>query len=76
MPLAAAASMTLTLYAAHIVLLNSPLDVLGPFTGYAVQVAVALGFAMLWRRGPLESGVTWLAHRERHRRSASHLMLR
>jgi hypothetical protein len=60
-PLAAAGSMTLTLYTAHIVFMNSPLDEFDPTPGYVVQVVAALLFALVWRRrvgrGPLE-GVT------------------
>lgn len=66
-PLAAAGSMTLTLYTAHIVFMNSPLDVLGAVPGYMLQVVTALLFALVWRRsvgrGPLEMLVTWAAHR-------------
>ena len=58
-PIAAAGSMTLTLYTAHVLFLNSPWDVFQPTTGYLVQVTVALGFAVAWRaavgRGPLEA---------------------
>lgn len=56
--LGAAGGMTLTLYTGHVIFMNSPLDVFGATTGYLVQVAVALGFALGWRaiigRGPLE----------------------
>lgn len=66
-PLAAIGALTLTVYSAHIVFLNSPLDRFGVLTGYLVQVAVAIAFAMAWRRfvgrGPLEWAVTWLAGR-------------
>ncbi len=58
LPLAAAGGMTLTLYSAHILFINSPLDVFGATTGYLLQVAAALAFAVAWRRavgrGPLE----------------------
>lgn len=68
-PLAAAGTMTLTLYTAHIVFLNSPWDRFGSADGYLVQVGAALLFAVVWTtvvgRGPLESGVTWLSHRAR-----------
>jgi uncharacterized membrane protein len=64
-PLAAAGSMTLTLYAAHVVVLNSPLDTFVPTTDFLLQMAVALTFATLWRRlvgrGPLESLVSAVA---------------
>jgi len=68
-PLRAAGSMTLTLYAAHVLFLNSPLDVFGAITGYVVQVLVALVFATLWSQargsGPLESVVTNVSKRAR-----------
>ena len=58
-PIAAAGSMTLTLYTAHVLFLNSPWDVYEATTGYLVQVIVALVFAVAWRaavgRGPLEA---------------------
>jgi len=58
-PLAAAGSMTLTLYTVHVVLLSSSLLPAEPTTSYAVQVAAALVVALLWRRwvrrGPLEA---------------------
>ncbi|MBB3662034.1 putative membrane protein [Prauserella sediminis] len=64
-PLTAVGALTLTVYSAHIVFLNSPLDRFGAVSGYLVQVAVAVAFAMAWRRfvgrGPLEWAVTWLA---------------
>lgn len=60
-PLAAAGSMTLTLYTAHIIFMNSPLDVFGASSGYLFQVVLALLFASAWRaakgRGPLEEVV-------------------
>ena len=66
-PLAAAGSMTLTLYTAHIVFMNSPLDDFDATTGYLVQVVAALLFALVWRqrvgRGPLESLTAWASHR-------------
>jgi len=62
-PLAAAGSMVLTLYTAHVIFLNSPLDVFGATPGYLVQVVAAVTFAAVWRRtrgtGPLEGWVTW-----------------
>jgi uncharacterized membrane protein len=58
-PLAAAGSMTLTLYTVHVVLLSSSLLPAEPTTSYAIQVAAALAVALLWRRwvgrGPLEA---------------------
>ena len=47
-PLAAAGSMTLTLYTAHVVFLNSPLDVYDETPAYLLQVAAALVFALAW----------------------------
>ncbi|WP_347056893.1 heparan-alpha-glucosaminide N-acetyltransferase domain-containing protein [Blastococcus sp. HT6-30] len=58
LPIAAAGGMTLTLYTAHVLFINSPLDSFSATPGYLVQVAVALAFAVAWRqavgRGPLE----------------------
>ncbi|MBV9314389.1 MAG: DUF1624 domain-containing protein [Pseudonocardia sp.] len=63
-PLAAAGGMTLTLYTASVVFMNSPLDDFSPLGGYLLQVTVALLFALAWRytigRGPLETVVTTL----------------
>ena len=81
-PIAAAGSMTLTLYTAHVLFLNSPWDVLGATSGYLLQVIVALGFAIAWRaavgRGPLEalaadaaSAARQAVVRRRHRPEAS-----
>ena len=57
-PLAAAGSMPLTLYSAHVLLLGKT-DVDDPETFYVAQVLVALVAATLWRRfvgrGPLEA---------------------
>jgi hypothetical protein len=64
-PLAAVGALTLTVYTAHVVFLNSPLDEFDPVPGYWVQVLVAALFASGWRlavgRGPLESLVRVLA---------------
>lgn len=64
-PLAAVGALTLTVYTAHLVFLNSPLDQFGPVAGYVVQVVAAVLFAVGWRRavgrGPLESLVRVLA---------------
>ena len=64
-PLAAAGSMTLTLYTAHIVFMNSPLDDFDATPGYLVQAVAALLFALGWRqvvgRGPLETLTAWTA---------------
>ncbi len=61
-PLAAAGSMSLTLFTAHVVFMNSPLDQFDPMGGYLFQVAAFLLFALGWRqavgRGPLETAVT------------------
>jgi hypothetical protein len=65
-PLAAAGSMTLTLYVATVVFLNSPLDQFSPVGGYVFQVVAVLLFAVGWRqavgRGPLETAVTAVAN--------------
>jgi len=64
-PLAAAGSITLTLYAAHVVFMNSPLDQFDAVGGYLFQVVAALLLALGWRqavgRGPLETAVTAIA---------------
>ena len=68
-PLAAAGAMTLTLYTAHIVFMNSPLDVFEPMAGYLLQVVAVLLFGLGWRlavgRGPLETAVTAVAAKTR-----------
>ncbi|MFG1635023.1 heparan-alpha-glucosaminide N-acetyltransferase domain-containing protein [Pseudonocardia alni] len=70
-PLAAAGSMTLTLYLGSILFMNSPLDDLGPWEGYLWQIAVAVGIGLAWRRavgrGPLETVVSAPAHAVRDR---------
>ncbi|WBB68483.1 heparan-alpha-glucosaminide N-acetyltransferase domain-containing protein [Micromonospora sp. WMMD812] len=64
-PLAAAGGMTLTLYTAHIVFINSDLDSSTPVTGFLVQVVVFVVVAAAWwataGRGPLEGLVTALS---------------
>ncbi|WP_206330720.1 hypothetical protein, partial [Modestobacter sp. KNN46-3] len=54
---AAAGSMTLTLYCMHLVMLSAPAVPGGP-TGFLVQVALLVAFALLWSRhharGPFE----------------------
>ncbi|MER5331972.1 heparan-alpha-glucosaminide N-acetyltransferase domain-containing protein [Micromonospora sp. NPDC002717] len=64
-PLAAAGSMTLTLYTAHIVFINSDLDTLEPTAGYVAQVVAITLIATAWwataGRGPLEGLVTLLS---------------
>ncbi|MFJ1763726.1 heparan-alpha-glucosaminide N-acetyltransferase domain-containing protein [Amycolatopsis sp. NPDC088138] len=66
-PLAAAGSMTLTFYTAHIMFLNSDYDVYTSGVGYALQVAGVLVVGLAWRatagKGPLEALVTALATR-------------
>jgi uncharacterized membrane protein YeiB len=68
-PLAAAGGMTLTLYTAHVIYMNSGLDDFAAVPGYILQVIVALLFALAWRkaigRGPLETFTSWVAHRAR-----------
>ncbi|MBB4683439.1 heparan-alpha-glucosaminide N-acetyltransferase domain-containing protein [Amycolatopsis jiangsuensis] len=68
-PLAAAGSMTLTLYTAHIMFINSAYDVYGPGTGYVVQAVAVLLIGLGWRatagRGPLEALVSAVSSRAR-----------
>lgn len=68
-PLAAAGSMTLTLYVGHIWFINSSYDTYGPTTGYLLQVAAAviIGFVVKYTtgRGPLEALTTAAANRAR-----------
>ncbi|MET0191315.1 MAG: hypothetical protein ABW212_20115, partial [Pseudonocardia sediminis] len=70
-PLAAAGSMTLTLYTASILFMNSPLDTFEPVPGYLLQVVAALAFGLVWARlvgrGPVEALVSRLAHAARDR---------
>jgi len=60
-PLAAAGAMTLTLYTAHVVFMNSPLEIFSPTTAFVLQVVAVLLFGVIWRRnvgrGPLETAV-------------------
>jgi uncharacterized membrane protein len=62
-PLAAAGSMTLTLYSLHLLLLSSPV-VPGGMSGFLIQTAVVVAFGLLWSRyhdrGPLEDIVARL----------------
>jgi uncharacterized membrane protein len=62
-PLAAAGSMTLTLYCLHLLMLSSPL-VPGGMRGFLIQTAAVVVFALLWSRhharGPLEDIVARL----------------
>jgi hypothetical protein len=68
-PLAAAGSMTLSLYSAHVLLLGSGRLPEDPVRSWLLQVVLALALATVWRarwtRGPLESGVAVLAGRAR-----------
>ncbi|MFR9806971.1 heparan-alpha-glucosaminide N-acetyltransferase domain-containing protein [Pseudonocardia sp. RS010] len=68
-PLAAVGALTLSVYAVHIVFLNSPLDIFDAVPGYLVQVVVATLGALAWRRavgrGPLESLVRVVARAAR-----------
>ncbi|SDM11866.1 Uncharacterized membrane protein YeiB [Geodermatophilus siccatus] len=68
-PIAAAGGMTLTLYTAHVLFINSPLDVFAATPGYLLQVVAALAFAVAWRRtvgrGPLERLAADAARRAR-----------
>ena len=68
-PLAAAGSMTLTLYVGHIWFINSPYDTYTAATGYLLQVIAALALGLAIRaaagRGPLEALVTAVADRAR-----------
>ncbi|NJC72529.1 DUF1624 domain-containing protein [Planosporangium thailandense] len=68
-PLAAAGSMTLSFYVAHILFINSEYDPYTPGTSYLLQVIVVLLAGLAWRatagRGPLEGLVSALANRAR-----------
>jgi hypothetical protein len=68
-PLAAAGSMTLTFYTAHIMFINSEYDQYDATTAYLLQVAAVLVIGLAWQatagRGPLETLVSALAHRVR-----------
>ncbi|GAB3415205.1 heparan-alpha-glucosaminide N-acetyltransferase domain-containing protein [Flindersiella endophytica] len=67
LPLAAAGSMTLTLYTAHVLIVGTHVLPDDELWSYAVQVAFVVGFALLWRltrrRGPLEQLVAIVAER-------------
>jgi uncharacterized membrane protein YeiB len=70
-PLAAAGAMTLTLYTAHVIVLEATSFLEDhPIQLFFALVYVALSFAALWRqgrrRGPLEAAVTWASARSRH----------
>lgn len=64
-PLAAAGSMTLTLYTSHVMFIDSDYAPDSEITSYLLQVVAATVFALAWRatigRGPLEGLVTTLA---------------
>ncbi|MBV9847459.1 MAG: DUF1624 domain-containing protein [Kutzneria sp.] len=68
-PLAAAGGMTLTLYTAHIMFINSDYDTYDSATSYLLQVAAVLLIGLGWRasagRGPLEALVSALTGRAR-----------
>ncbi len=68
-PLAAAGRMTLTLYALHLIFINSEFDHYSRTTSYAAQTIAALLIGLAWTatagRGPLESLVTAIARRAR-----------
>jgi uncharacterized membrane protein len=68
-PLAAAGSMTLTLYVLHIWFINSPYDTYTPWTGYLLQVLAAITIGTFVKlttgRGPLEAFVTMTANRSK-----------
>lgn len=68
-PLAAAGSMTLTLYSAHVLLLSTPFLPADATRSYVLQVVTVLVIATLWRstgrRGPLEALVAAAAGRAR-----------
>lgn len=68
-PLAAAGSMTLTLYSAHVLLLATPFLPPDPTRSYVLQAVAVLVIATLWRstgrRGPLEALVAAAAGRAR-----------
>jgi hypothetical protein len=68
-PLAAAGAMTLTLYTAHVVFMNSQLEVFEPTTAYIIQVVAVLLVGVIWRqavgRGPLEAAASAVSARSR-----------
>lgn len=68
-PLAAAGSMTLTLYVLHIWFINSNYDTYGAWTGYILQVLAAFAIGLFVKlttgRGPLEAFVTMVANRSK-----------
>lgn len=64
-PLATAGSMTLTLYAAHLLLLGSPVRPESDGLWFLLQLLLLGAFAWVWSarlgRGPLEAAVWWSA---------------
>jgi uncharacterized membrane protein YeiB len=70
-PVSAAGSMTLTLYVASLLFMNSPLDGFGPLEGYLWQIGAAVVIATAWRRavgrGPLEAATSMVATAARDR---------
>ena len=68
-PLAAAGAMTLTLYTAHVIVLETSFLEDNPIQRFFVLAYLALSFAALWRQdgrqGPLEAHVTWASARSR-----------
>jgi hypothetical protein len=70
-PLAAAGAMTLTLYTAHVIVLEATSFLEDhPIQLFLVLAYIALSFAALWRQdgrqGPLEAHVTWASAHSRH----------
>ena len=70
-PVAAAGSMTLTLYVLSILFMNSGLDDFDALEGYLWQIGAALVIGAAWRRavgrGPLEAATSMLAQAARDR---------
>ena len=70
-PLAAAGTMTLTLYSTHLLVLASGFLADLPYLSWGIQVAAALVFAVLWQkswgRGPLERLIAAATGRTRNR---------
>lgn len=68
-PVVAIGTMSLTVYVAHIMFLNSDFDEFGPMQGYIVQVVTMSVAAVVWRatagRGPLEGLVRAITTRVR-----------
>lgn len=66
-PLAAIGAMSLTIYTAHIMFINSDFDVYSAWAGYVRQLIFMIVFALIWRatagRGPLEGLVAAMTKR-------------